>query len=279
MWWERTLSLLELVPASFWGVVAGSFLTLLGVIGTNRAHDRRLAAQLAHDRDLHRQERELALRKDIYLAATEALQAGLTAISRFGDLSVDHDELLRDYTTRAHAIAKVHVVANTSTAKAFADITGAMAAATLRLMLARAPIVSAKAEIDYRATRIDQHSKERDRWLEAIKQFNVEGLTDERRWQALQANFDYEQQQVKTGLQTQASEREALQTAHFQLVNSSLAEYRQAMKFVAPLVVAVRSELGIQTDAAAYTAILDEATRANEAQLTTFLAEAAKLKL
>jgi hypothetical protein len=49
---------LENVPATFWGVLAGSFFTLLGVWLTNRAQGRRLDRQLEHERTLKSEERE-----------------------------------------------------------------------------------------------------------------------------------------------------------------------------------------------------------------------------
>ena len=54
---------------------------------TNRASDRRLRAQLDHDRELKARERELSLRNDVYLAAAEAVSAGFYAVARFADLS------------------------------------------------------------------------------------------------------------------------------------------------------------------------------------------------
>src|SRR5258706_7277488 len=105
--WDKLVALLGREPATFWGVVTGSFLTLIGVIATNKGNDRRLAAQLTHDREMQARERDQILRKDIYLAAAEAIQAGVSAIPRFGDLNIPHNDLLKDYTQKAPSIAKV----------------------------------------------------------------------------------------------------------------------------------------------------------------------------
>ena len=47
---------------------------------------------------------------------------------------------------------------------------------------------------------IAQFGKERDRILEMIKQHNIEGVVDQRRWQVLQGNFEFEQKRVNDGL-------------------------------------------------------------------------------
>ena len=67
---------LSRVPATFWGVVAGSFFSLGGVWLSNRNSARNLKAQLDHDRATRAKEREMSMRKDIYLAAAETIAAG-----------------------------------------------------------------------------------------------------------------------------------------------------------------------------------------------------------
>jgi len=96
----------EQIPATFWGVVIGAFFSLGGVVLTNRAHDRRLRVQLEHDREVKNRDREMSLRKDVYLAAAEAVSAGLIAVGRFADLEVPHEKLTEGYLDRAPSIAR-----------------------------------------------------------------------------------------------------------------------------------------------------------------------------
>lgn len=101
------LALVDKIPATFWGVVIGSFFSLGGVFLTNRSNDRRLRAQLAHDREIRSRERELSLRKDIYMSAAEAISAGLNAIARFSDLEVPHNQVAAFYLEKSSSIAKI----------------------------------------------------------------------------------------------------------------------------------------------------------------------------
>jgi hypothetical protein len=73
------LQMLDAIPASFWGVVVGSFFSIGCVALTNRASDRRLRAQFEHEWKLKTKDREMALRKKVYLAAAEAIAAGVCA--------------------------------------------------------------------------------------------------------------------------------------------------------------------------------------------------------
>lgn len=93
--------------SNFWIYVLGSSITLIstliGIHLTNRANDRRLREQLKHDRELKivqldhdrelkNREREMMLRKDIYFAATEAIHACMTLISRLPQLEISNDK-------------------------------------------------------------------------------------------------------------------------------------------------------------------------------------------
>ena len=74
-----------MVPGTFWGVFIGSFFAFGGVMLSNRASNRRLQAQFEYERELRNHDRELALRKDVYLAATEAISAGLESVAKMAD--------------------------------------------------------------------------------------------------------------------------------------------------------------------------------------------------
>jgi hypothetical protein len=56
--WRELTDLAQKIPATFWGVLAGSFFTLVGVTFTNRSNDKRLSKQLAHDRQIKAKERD-----------------------------------------------------------------------------------------------------------------------------------------------------------------------------------------------------------------------------
>src|SRR5438093_10325384 len=120
-------ALIEKIPATFWGVVVGAFFALCGVALTNRANDRRLRAQLVHDRQIKDRDRELSLRKDVYLAAAEAISAGFMAVGRFPNLDLPNEEITAGYIEKSPSVAKVHVIAREETMRAVAILTGELA--------------------------------------------------------------------------------------------------------------------------------------------------------
>src|SRR6266704_7145489 len=161
-------ALIEKIPATIWGVVAGSFFTLIGVALTNRANDRRLREQLAHDRRIKDRDRELSLRKDVYLAAAEAVSAGFMAVGRFANLDISNEAVTADYIEKSPSIAKVHVIAREDTAKAVATFTGELAAVYLRLFAKRITLVAKKQQLALLKVQMDSFGKERDRMLDLM---------------------------------------------------------------------------------------------------------------
>jgi hypothetical protein len=63
----------------------------------------------------------MALRKEVYLAAAEAIAAGTNAIGRFANLDIPNDQITAPHMEKAPAISKVHVIANTNTVQALAN--------------------------------------------------------------------------------------------------------------------------------------------------------------
>ena len=82
------LALLDKIPATFWGVIIGSIISLGGVYLTNRASDKRLTKQFTHEREQKTKDREMELRKEIFLAAADAISVGLNSVARFSNLDI-----------------------------------------------------------------------------------------------------------------------------------------------------------------------------------------------
>jgi hypothetical protein len=106
--------------------------TLSGVFVENYFQNKRLQAQLAHEREMKDREREMSLRKDIYLEAAEAVQAGLLAVNRFANPETPHEKLIEGYLDKAPSLAKVHIIAKEETVTALVVFTAALDMLTLQ---------------------------------------------------------------------------------------------------------------------------------------------------
>ncbi|MFA5913708.1 MAG: hypothetical protein WC830_09150 [Burkholderiales bacterium] len=265
------LRILDPIPASFWGVVVGSFFSIGGVALTNRASDRRLRAQFEHERELKTKDREMALRKEVYLAAAEAIAAGLNAIGRFANLDISNDQITSAYIEKAPAISKIHVIARTETVKALSNFTGPLGSLFLALFAKRYQLQQDKNAIAIIDGQIAEFGKERDRILEMIKQHNIEGIVDARRWQVLQANFEFEQKRIHESIARRDELAKALYPKHLEFMRECATHTGRLGQLLIPVLSAVRTELELPLDEAAYRQVADGAFENQQAAIDEFI--------
>lgn len=252
------LTLIEKIPGTFWGVIIGSFFTLLGIFLTNRAHDRRLQAQLAHDRDLNKQEREMALRKDIYLTAAEAVNAALIAISRFPNFDIPFDRLADGYIDKAPSIAKTNIVANEATVNALSNFSVELNATFLRLLWKRMQLASQKQQIDLLKAQVDITLKYRGQTLELVKQYNLTGQNDPHRWSLLQQSLAFEQERFDQITQEADTLGRKFGHGHLHYTEECTSEVIRLVRLLTPLVLSIRKELDFPIDEVEYLRIQEE---------------------
>lgn len=268
-------NLLTQIPATFWGIIIGASFTLattlISLISTNRANDRRLQAQLAQDRDLKNREREMALRKDIYLAAAEAAAAGLFAVSRFANLDIPHDKLTEGYLDKAPSIAKVHIIASEKTVKAVLNFSTELSAAFLRLSVKRFQLVAQKQHIEFLRAQVDTSLKETSRTLELQKHYNIEGLADPRKWNVLQQNFEFERARGEQARQEADTLNASLIPRQLQFLEEVCDETITLGRLLTPALLSIRKELELPIDETEFRRISEEATTKQVESLKEFM--------
>jgi len=131
------VKLIDAVPPTLWGFLIGSLLTVLGVILTNAANTKRLRLQHEHEWRLESKERDLNLRRDIYLAAMEAIATSVATIGRFSNLNIPSDDLELILTDKSPAFSRVSIVGQEATIQAVANFSRELTGTFLRLSAKR----------------------------------------------------------------------------------------------------------------------------------------------
>ncbi len=136
--------IVELFKGPFGGLVAGAVGTLIGGLITLRVARQ----QLGHDSHERARERQMTLRREVYLQAAEALgqvQEVLSAFSR-QDVSVGalHDRL----SGITGKLAKLHLVVSLETIRALVNYSRTMTGEVATLIPARARVELLKLQLD-----------------------------------------------------------------------------------------------------------------------------------
>ena len=219
------------------------------------------------------------MRKDIYLSVCEATYAGLTAIGKFSNLDINKENILEEYLDKAAAISKVRIIAREDTIRAVTDVVGEMSSSIIRLTTKRMPLILLQKHLAQLNAQILEFGKERDRWLEAMKQYNLSGTIDPRRWHVMDVNFKFEQQRVHDCQEKMVGAVSSLCAGQLDFTNECVSELCKINETIVPAVMAMRGELGITTQKEEFSRIFSENIGRHRIMLDKFFEDIKKQQI
>jgi hypothetical protein len=269
--WASVMTFLESIPSTFWGVVVGAFFTILGVAYSNWRSDVRQRSQFDHEHQIKTKEREMALRKEVYLAAAEAVTTGLNLISRLSNLDLTDEEITKPYADQIKAVHKVYVIGESETVQSFLRFTGELAATSLKLFPRRLELTQEKNQISLLDKQIEDFGKERDSFLQKMIQHNIDLSSDQRKWAVLETNYKYFADQIDESLSRRKELASALFSKRLDFMRDCLREENRVSAVVEPMLSAVRAELELPFDEEAYRLVANENRRREEEAVDAFI--------
>lgn len=255
------------------GAVVAAMVALVGIVITHRGNERRFAAQLAYDREQKRIEREMELRREVYLATADAIVAGLGLIGRYADISIPREELAKDFSEKRSALSKVHLVGREATVTALLAFTQEFGLSVLRLSLLRNPLVQMQTRLKLLDTQMQTFCKERDRMVDLMKQLNFDGNQDAHRWDFVRNTFEFEKKRVNDCIAEHAALSAKLRNDWAVFAAECFATSNKLSALLPPAVKAVRDELELPIDYEFYVKTIDEGLRRHQEALSGYLNE------
>jgi hypothetical protein len=236
--------------------------TLLGVLATNWVQGRRFKRQLAHERDQRKAEREMALRKEVYLKACEAISAALSSLARYSDLDVPTGALSADAAEMYKALYKVHLIGSDTTLKALTAFSSEMGAASVELILRRQPLLEKQAVLRVLSEQIGKVQLEQRRLVDAMEQLKLAGDGDPDRWKYAKRSYEFWMERTNE-IKTELSKRQTeLAPERIRLVKLCFDRTVQVSVPLVSAMAAVRNELELPFDVAQYEKLIrDEVER------------------
>ncbi len=256
---ESAYRLLQSVPAIFYAITTGSTITLAGLYMQNRSESERNTERLRHDALMRDREREMTLRREVYLACAEALahaQEYLAAFAR--DADGQYEALVKGIGADLN---KVHIVGSLATVQAIVSANEFFVRSVADLSLARLPVKKLREEIKAEEQFVERASVRRDEALACMRDMDRAGTANSAFW-AVQNQVLVETQAAIEA----AAERVRVCKADLAVQESALLRQsaKAGMAFGALVVkanVAIRHELELPLDADAY---LDLMARSQE---------------
>lgn len=264
------------IPDVVWAAIIASFLTIIGVLLTNRSNRLELMIRLRHESDQRDREREMTLRRDVYVPAIEAIFKLPRFLSDFADLDADQGALYKEITNALSSIAKMQLVAKNKTTQTTMAFTSEFGTSYLGLTLKRLALINRKNNIATLQTMIGKVNKEQERWVEELKQLNLTGKSDPVRAGVINSNFEYAQTDYKKYSAEQKSLMDAQITEHLNFGALCFEKSLNLSKLIPELLFSTRDELELEIDRVQYRQQFDESWKTGEKVFGDFIREAEK---
>lgn len=254
---------------SFLGIVGGSLFTIIGVVFANMGNRALQKRQLDHDRQLADRERLLSLKRDVYLDATEALQAGISAIAHLAHLDISDQQLSAPYLEKSPAVAKVHAVGDDETIRTVVALSARLSAVIIELAPARGRVVDLTRQISDTEGRLNEAVRERDqREQRAYEQVLGGPLGQVDNVRELR-ELAYERVELLDGeLRRLHEERKKV---HLPLLEQCVHEIGALTPLITGALAAIRKELELPFNPSRYSAVLRSAQDSQLNAITTLI--------
>jgi hypothetical protein len=249
------VDLISRIPEGIWGVLIGSLLTLLGAWIANRHNIKVQKLQFEFESRERRTERQLQMRRDVYLPAAEAVVGMVMCIARAIDPKTADENINNASESFGIAIAKVSMVASEETIRKALAIQRMFSSQLLAVMRDRYPLALRQSDINLAAKWMAIHQEERQRYIEMMKEYNLEGTKDRDRWNAIQHQLEFIQKSLDEETR-QWTELTVVQlAAHRELAQSLPARLKPLQELQSHALAAIRGELELD---GAGTVLLEE---------------------
>jgi hypothetical protein len=196
---------LQHVPDVIWGALIAALVAFTSTVLSNRNSRKQLRMQLDSNARQQDRDRTMALRRDVFLPATEALARLQGTLGRLTSVHADQEAIGHQFVTDFATLAKVHLVASESTITALMAYQKAFMPAYLELIELRAPMVNRQRAIDLQQSFMDTAIAEHKQIVQLMKEHNISGSTDSARLERLK--------QQSAGLLKRHNEHNEQQTA------------------------------------------------------------------
>jgi hypothetical protein len=263
------ISFIESIPPAFTGVLIGSLLTIIGVVLTNISNTKRLRIQHEHELKLRNKERDLNMRREIYMDAMEAISAGITAISRFSELNETPETLMQSYTSLSAKVSKVTIVGQNATIEALANFQLELNGAFLRLSAKRDKFDADLRRNEALENAIEETKEKLNFLSEQLTKAKLASLPHEQ-LEHIQTEYETHKKEL-TNLQAQNEEiGNKLMQSVANLVQTSMSEVSSLNNLLVPLISLMRTELELPFNSEHFAQILEKGNTDLENYMASF---------
>lgn len=250
--------LLTQIPNVVWAALLASGLTLLGVMLSNWSNTKRLIKQLSHDSNEKERDRINALRKDVYLRAAEEAAKVNSYLGKIPQLDPSKENIADGLSEFFGVAAKLQLVSQPETSNLAGELVTRYGEILMILLAKASPVHDLNTDIRIASDFYDRNQAEVTRALAEMTQLNESGEKNPARFAALERSLK-NAQEAADHFHTERSKAYAQHaSAMREYMITLFQEVRSVARLQMQLSAAIRGELNLTTDMAAYETRLQE---------------------
>jgi len=252
------LEILSRMPDFVWPLVAvviGGMLTWIP-----------LHWQLEHDSREREKERQMSVRRDVYLRAAEEIGEQLGYLANFASAG---EPAPQGYW---EAINRILVIGGNETVAAVNRLNDYMHEAFAELGPQMFEVGLLERRFEVLSKIADRTGEERRICIEQMKEYNLSGIKDEQKWSVIEAeSASAERRSEHLGKELRNTGNEIMKLTR-ELIPKCVRKAQEADELVLPVIVAIRKELDAPFDEKAYRAMMKASHNKSKANVEKSIA-------
>jgi uncharacterized membrane protein len=246
------------IPDAVWAAIAASGITLFGVYLANKNSRTQLRMQLDASAKESGRQRHFEMRRAVYLDAAEAIARAQNVVGSMGDVDLPNREIATKINSAVETLAKILVVGHPETVKGVANYQAILTEALAALWPKRWELLNRRKLIAVQEKAIAAQLADKERWLEQMKQANVQGRPDPQLFQNLQGQFEVAEKLRLDFTQQLAALNEVQARESLEHFDHGLHQLAKLMQAIPTALARSRAELELPGEEIEFVAILTE---------------------
>ena len=238
------------LPTVIWSGAIAALVSLSGVILSNRSSLERLKEQLRHDTNEKHRDRLAVLRRDVYLDLTTQMTNAGAHLGSLAGKDPTTEDLTGPLQSAIAGLAKAQLIGSRETAALASELTALYCETLFKLIAAAQPLHDLKIDIKIAGDMYDQQLAQAKRVTAEMTAMNESGKPDPARMAALQRSFDHYRESYTDYAEERNAAWDSYNSHNMLFVKATFQEIQRIAPVQIRLASAVRSEIGLDTDAA-----------------------------
>lgn len=255
---ELIVTLMQSIPEAVWAALLGSFLTLLGVVLTNRHYRSVQRTQLEHESRERDKQRKFDARAEVYLAAAAEMAKAQQTLGNLSSLDFSKESIGELLSGFLSATNQAILIARDDTAEAINEFLSAFFTAFFYLLPRIFPLQNAKVDRDIQDNLYQAYQSETKRILAVMTHINETRNHHAVDWETLDRNLQFNQARMQEAAELRDRAWGEINRLNLQFMDEVTNQAQCIARAVLPALVAMRADLDISTDIDLYQGQLEK---------------------